>query len=125
MYGRIAKIIAVAERLLRLDLPVGGGDDQPVSGPPAHNHLGQADIRRPGLGVLAADGVDAELAKLAVEEAVIGAAAELSIGHEAKSEPLLQRDGLANSRVLARRQLGARDLALREGGARVEQGFGA
>src|SRR5882724_7387017 len=103
-------------------------------GPPHAAHDQRLRLRaariRAGLAIgagyrSALDNVDGDVAELPVEEAVIGAAAELAIGHEAKSELLLQRDGIANSGILDRGQLGACDLALREGGARVEQGLWA
>src|SRR5437660_12614144 len=46
------------------------------------------------LGVLAANGVDAEIAELAVEEAVIGAAAEFAVGRRLEPDALLQRQRL-------------------------------
>ena len=55
-------------------------------------------------GIGAADRVDREVAEFAIEEAVIGAAAEFAVGDEFEAELLLQRDGAADGLVLGRGQ---------------------
>ena len=52
------------------------------------------------LGVLAADRIDREVAELAVEEAVIGAAAELAVGREFQADAFLQRERVPDRLVL-------------------------
>ena len=76
---------------------------------------------RAALGVLAADGVDADVAELAVEEAVIGAAAEFAVGRELQADALLQRERILDGLVLGRGQRGLVDFAAGEFRALVEQ----
>jgi hypothetical protein len=63
------------------------------------------------LGVFAANGVDAEIAELAVEEAVIGAAAEFAVGRELQPDALLQRQRLLDRGVLGGGERLAADFA--------------
>jgi hypothetical protein len=64
-----------------------------------------------------ADRIDGELAELAVEEAVVGAAAEFAVGDEFEAELLLERDSAANGSVFRRGQRRLIDLAAGEAGA--------
>jgi len=72
-------------------------------------------------GVGAADRVDAQLTERAIEEAVIGAAAEFAVGDEFEPEPLLQADGVANGLFFGGRQRSSVDLAFGETGAFAHQ----
>src|SRR6185295_2989692 len=71
---------------------------------PAHAAVDQRDRLRAAAswvaagGVLAGDGVDAEVAELAVEEAVIGAAAEFTVGRKLEANTLLQRQCVLDGR---------------------------
>ena len=75
------------------------------------------------LGVFAANGVDAEIAELAIEEAVIGAAAEFAIGRELQPDTLLQRQRLLDRGVLGGSERLAADFAASEPATLVEQGL--
>jgi hypothetical protein len=66
------------------------------------------------LGILAADGVDAEIAKLTIEEAVVGAAAEFPVGREFEADTLLQRNRLLDGRILGRGERIGANLAASE-----------
>jgi hypothetical protein len=68
---------------------------------------------RIGIGS-AIDHIDRDVSELAVEEAVIRPAAEFAVRHEAKTQALLQRDGVADGVILRRGELGLCDLAARE-----------
>ena len=57
------------------------------------------------------NGIDAEVSKLTVEEAMIGAAAELAVRHQLEAELLLQPDCVADGKVFRGGQLGLCDLA--------------
>jgi len=67
------------------------------------NRLAAALAGRAGLGAargcFAGDGIDAQLAELAIEKAVIGAAAEFAVGRELEPDALLQRQRLLDGRV--------------------------
>src|SRR3974377_2386311 len=71
--------------------------------------------------VSAGKGVDAEIAELLIEKAVIGASTELAIGHEAQAEPLLQCYRLGNSGVLRCGQIALRNFAACKARALLEQ----
>src|SRR5262249_53581587 len=78
---------------------------------PAHAAIDEGDGLRPAsaesLGarrIGACDGIDAEVAELAIEMAVVGAPAEFAVGDEAQAEPLLQRNGAPDRFVFGRRQ---------------------
>src|SRR6266436_9535792 len=75
------------------------------------------------LGVFAANGVDAEIAELAVEETVIGAAAEFAVGRELQPDALLQRQRLLDRGVLGGGERLAADFAASEPATLVEQGL--
>ena len=62
-------------------------------------------------GILAADGVDADVAELAVEEAVIGAATELAVGREPEADAFLKRDRVLDGLVFRGVERLAVDLA--------------
>ena len=94
---------------------------------PAHAALDHGDrlvgalAGRAALRVDAADGVDAEVAELAVEEAVIGAAAEFAVGRELQPDALLQRQRLLDRGVLGGRKRLAAEFAAREPAALVKE----
>src|SRR5262249_61241253 len=75
------------------------------------------------LGVFAANGVDAEIAELAVEEAVIGAAAEFAVGRELQPDALLQRQRLLDRGVLGGGERRAAEFAAREPATLVQEGL--
>src|SRR5262249_54122094 len=61
--------------------------------------------RGAALGGVAADRVDTEVTELAIEEAMIGAAAEFAIRGEPKADTLLERENVLNGIVFRRGQL--------------------
>jgi hypothetical protein len=69
----------------------------------------------------ATDRIDADIAELTIEEAVIGAAAEFAVGDKFEAEVFLQPDGAADRLVFRRGQRGLIDLATREPGALLHQ----
>ena len=75
------------------------------------------------LGVFAANGVDAEIAELAVEETVIGAAAEFAVGRELQPDALLQRQRLLDRGVLGGGERLAADFAASKPATLVKQGL--
>src|SRR5262249_1205701 len=75
------------------------------------------------LGVFAANGVDAEIAELAIEEAVIGAAAEFAVGRELQPDTLLQRQHLLDRGVFGGGKRLAADFAASEPATLVKQGL--
>jgi hypothetical protein len=75
------------------------------------------------LGVFPANGVDAEIAELAIEEAVIGAAAEFAVGRELQPDTLLQRQHLLDRGVLGGGKRLAADFAASEPATLVKQGL--
>ena len=99
---------------------------RPAHAAPDHgDRLRGALAGRAALRVRAADGVDADVAELAVEEAVIGAAAEFAVGRELQSDALLQRERVLDGLVFGRGQRGLVDFAAREFRAQIEQRLGA
>jgi hypothetical protein len=77
-------------------------------------------ILRP-FGLNATDHVDAQIAELGVEEAVIRMAAELAVGDEFEAELLLQADDVADRLVRRLRQFGLIDFAARKARALFHQ----
>jgi hypothetical protein len=95
---------------------------------PAVDHrdrLASALARCAALRVLAADRIDAEVAELAVEEAVIGAAAEFAVGRKLQPNALLQRERVLDGLVFGFGQGRLVNFATREFRPLVEQGLGA
>jgi hypothetical protein len=75
------------------------------------------------LSLFTANGVDAEIAELAVEEAVIGTAAEFAIGGELQPDTLLQRQRLLDRGVLGGREGLAAEFAASEPVTLVQEGL--
>src|SRR6266480_2931134 len=94
---------------------------------PAHaavdacNRLRATSARLATSGVLAADGVDADLAQLAVKEAVVGAATEFAVRRELQPHALLQAQRVLYGFVFGLGQLGPADFVAREFCALIEQ----
>src|SRR3974390_2012216 len=92
---------------------------------PTHPASDNSNRLRPApaaaLRVSAGKGVDAEIAELLIEKAVIGASTELAIGHEAQAEPLLQCYRLGKSGVLRCGKIALRNLAACKARALLEQ----
>src|SRR5262249_3825120 len=94
---------------------------------PAHaavderNRLRGASARLAALGVVAADGIDADLPELAVKETVVGAATEFAVGREPEPHALLERQRVLDGFVLGLGQLRPVDFAAREFCTLIEQ----
>jgi len=73
------------------------------------------------LGVVGGYVVDVKIAELAVEEAVVRAAAELAIGCEFQADALLEADGILDGGVLDLGQFVAAELAACKFGSRIKQ----
>src|SRR5262249_32175474 len=71
--------------------------------------------------VSAADRIDAQFAERAIEETVIGAAAEFAVSDEFEAEPLLQADRLDNRFVFGDRERGLIDFAFGKAGTLAHQ----
>src|SRR5215470_5878042 len=89
------------------------------------DRLGGALAGRTGLGaalgIFAADRIDAEVAELAVEEAVIGAAAEFAIGGQPEADTLLERENVLDRAVFGGGQLLGTELATHKTRTGLEQ----
>jgi len=94
---------------------------------PAHaavderNRLRGASARLAALGVLAADGVDADLPELAIKETVVGAATEFAVGRELEPHAALERQRVLDGFVFGLGQLRPVDFAAREFCTLIEQ----
>src|SRR5262249_34868131 len=94
---------------------------------PAHaavdsrNRLRGAAARLAAFGVLAADGIDADLPELAIKETVVGAATEFAVRREPKPHALLERQRVLDGFVFGLGQLGPVDFAAREFCTLIEQ----
>jgi hypothetical protein len=93
---------------------------------PAHaaldhrNGLSCALSARATFGFFAANRVDADVAELAVEEAVVGAAAEFAIGGEGQAHALLERERIFDGFVFRLGDRGGTDLAAAEPRPRLQ-----
>src|SRR5262249_21313617 len=76
---------------------------------------------RSAASVFSAYGIDADIAKLAIEEAVIGAAAEFAVGRKFQANALLQCQRVLDGRVLGLGEPRPVTLAGSEFGALLEQ----
>ena len=93
----------------------------------AVDHRDRLRDTRPGIagfGILAVESIDANVAKLTVEIAVVRAAAELAVGREPQADALLQRDRIPDRLVFRLRQRLPIDLAAKEFRPEVEQTLG-
>ena len=80
-----------------------------------------ASARLATFGVLAADDIDADLAQLAVKEAVVGAATEFAVRRELQPHALLQPQRVLYGFVFGLGQLRPVDFVTREFCALIEQ----
>src|SRR6266566_1561440 len=87
----------------------------------ARDRLCAASARLATFGVLAADGIDADLAQLAVKEAVVGAATEFAVRRELQPDALLEVQRVLYRFVFGLGQLGPVDFVAREFRALIEQ----
>ena len=99
----------------------------PYAAPDQRNRLAATLADGAGLGAalgfFAANGVDAEIAELAVEEAMIGAAAKFAVGRELQPDALLQRQRLLDRGGLGGRERLAAEFAARKRAALVKEGL--